>query len=64
MTVLAWGINMNPRAIVKTDTHPTNKTLLLAIYFLIGDFAILFLFSASSFKLIKDASHSSDLVCW
>ena len=35
---------MSPLAIVKIDTHPTNKTLLLAIYFLVGDFAILFLF--------------------
>ena len=25
------------------DTHPIHKTLLLAIYFLVGDFAIFFL---------------------
>ena len=42
--MLPWGINMSPPAIVKIDTHPTNTTLLLAIYFLVGDFAILFLF--------------------
>ena len=35
---------MSPLAIVKIDAHPTNKTLLLAIYFLVGDFAIFFLF--------------------
>ena len=38
------GINVSPKAIVRIDTHPTNKTLLLAIYFLVGDFAILFSF--------------------
>ena len=27
-TVLAWGINMSPPAIVKIDTHPTNTNLL------------------------------------
>ena len=42
--MLAWGINMSPPTIVKIDTHPTNTTLLLAIYFLVGDFAIFFLF--------------------
>ena len=42
--MLPWGINMSPPAIVKIDAHPTNTTLLLAIYFLVGDFAILFLF--------------------
>ena len=42
--MLAWGINMSPPAIVKNDTHPTNTTLLLAIYFLVGDFATLFSF--------------------
>ena len=26
------------------DTHPIHKTLLLEIYFLVGDFAIFFLF--------------------
>ena len=48
----------------KNDTHPIQQTLynFLAIYFFVGDFAIFF--SASSFKLIKDVSHSSDLVCW
>ena len=35
---------MNPPAIVKIDTHPNKQTLLLAIYFIVGDFAILFLF--------------------
>ena len=35
---------MSPQAIVKIDTHLTNTTLLLAIYFLIGDFTIFFLF--------------------
>ena len=35
---------MSPLAIVKIDTHRTNKTLLLAIYFLVNDFAIFFLF--------------------
>ena len=33
---------MSPLAIVKIDAHPTNKTLLLAIYFLVGDVAIFF----------------------
>ena len=35
---------MSLPAIVKIDTHPNKHTLLLAIYFLVGDFAILFLF--------------------
>ena len=35
---------MSPLAIVKIDTHPNTQTLLLAIYFLVGDFTILFLF--------------------
>ena len=42
--MLAWGINMSPPAIVKIDTYPNKQTFLLAIYFLVGDFAILFLF--------------------
>jgi hypothetical protein len=33
---------MSPLAIVKIDTHPNKLTLLLAIYFLVGDFATLF----------------------
>jgi len=41
---------MNPPAIVKIDTHPTNTTLLLAIYFLVGDFVILFSFSCEFFQ--------------
>ena len=44
-------------------TSNKHKFTLLAIYFFVGDFAIFF-FSASSFKFIKNASHSSDLVCW
>ena len=28
---------MSPPAIVKIDTHPNKQTLLLAIYFLVGD---------------------------
>ena len=48
--MLAWGINMSPPAIVKIDTHPTNTTLLLAIYFLVGDFAIFFSFSCEFFQ--------------
>ena len=48
--MLEWGINMSPPAIVKIDTHPTNITLLLAIYFLVGDFAILFSFSCEFFQ--------------
>ena len=42
--MLAWGINMSPLAIIKIDTHPNKQTLLLAIYFLVGGFTILFLF--------------------
>ena len=42
--MLAWGINMSPPAIVKIDTYPNKQTLQLAIYFLVGDFAIFFLF--------------------
>ena len=38
------GYKYEPPAIVKIDTHPTNTTLLLAIYFLVSDFAIFFLF--------------------
>ena len=35
---------MSPLAIVKIDTHPNTQTLLLAIYFLVGDFAVSFFF--------------------
>ena len=38
------GYKYEPPAIVKIDTHPNKQTLLLAIYFLVDDFAILFLF--------------------
>ena len=38
------GYKYEPPAIIKIDTHPNKQTLLLAIYFLVGDFAILFLF--------------------
>ena len=38
------GYKYGSPAIVKIDTHPNKQTLLLAIYFLIVDFAILFLF--------------------
>ena len=48
--MLAWGINMSPPAIVKNDTHPTNTTLLLAIYFLVGNFATPFSFSYEFFQ--------------
>ena len=44
-------------------TSNKHKFTLLAIYFSVGGFAI-FLFFTSSFELIKDASYSSDLVCW
>ena len=48
--MLPWDINMSPPAIVKIDTHPTNTTLLLAIYFLVGDFATHFSFSCEFFQ--------------
>ena len=35
---------MSSPAIVKIDTHPNTQTLLLATYFLVGDFAIFFFF--------------------
>ena len=35
---------MSPPAIVKIETHPNKQTLLLAIYFLVGDFATPFSF--------------------
>ena len=41
---------MSLPAIVKIDTHPTNTTLLLAIYFLVGDFATFFSFSSEFFQ--------------
>ena len=44
LVVFAWDINMRPPAIVKMDTHHKHKFTLLAIYFFVGDFAILFLF--------------------
>ena len=47
--MLAWEYKYEPPAIVKIDAHPTNKTLLLAIYFLAGDFAI-FLFFREFFQ--------------
>ena len=34
------GYKYEPPAIVKIDTYPNKKNLLLAIYFLVGDFAI------------------------
>ena len=51
---------MSPPAIVSNK----HKFTLPALYFYVGNFAIFFFFSASYFKLIKDASHSSNLVCW
>ena len=45
---LTTGINMSPPAIVKIDTHPNKQILLLSIYFLVGDFAIFFLFRQTS----------------
>ena len=33
---------MSPLAIVKIDTHPNKQTLLLVIYFLVGDLTTLF----------------------
>ena len=38
------GYKYEPPVIVKIDTHPTNTTLLLIIYFLVGDFATLLFF--------------------
>ena len=38
------GYKYETPAIVKIDRHPNKQTLLLAIYFLVGGFAILFLF--------------------
>ena len=38
------GYKYEPLTIVKIDTHPNKQTLLLAIYFLVGDFTIFFLF--------------------
>ena len=37
------GYKYEPPTIVKIDTHPNKQILLLAIYFLVGDFAIFFL---------------------
>ena len=40
------GYKYEPLAIVKIDTHPNkHKFTLLALYFLVGGFATLFLFS-------------------
>ena len=47
----------------KLDTHPIQYNFTIPLHFF-GDFAFSLLFSTSSFKLIKDASHSSDLICW
>ena len=38
------GYKYETPAIVKIDRHPNKQTLLLAIYFLVGDFTIFFLF--------------------
>ena len=38
------GYKYEPPVIVKIETHPNKQTLLLAIYFLVGGFTILFLF--------------------
>ena len=35
---------MSPQTIVKIDTHQNKQILLLAIYFLVDDFATFFLF--------------------
>ena len=58
------GVYISCMGAEKINTHPIQQTLynFIAIYFLVGDFAIFF--SVSSFKLIKDVSHSSDLICW
>ena len=44
------GYKFEPPAIVKVDTHSTNTTLLLAIYFLVGDFATPFSFFHEFFQ--------------
>ena len=44
------GYKYEPPAIVKIDTHPNKQTLLVAIYFLIGDFATLFSFFREFFQ--------------
>ena len=41
---VGMGYKYDPPAIVKIDTHPNRQTLLHAIYFFIGDFAIGFPF--------------------
>jgi hypothetical protein len=46
----------------KLDTHPILQTLKFICTFLAT--SLFLFFSMSSSKLIKDASHSSDLICW
>ena len=41
---------MSPQTIVKIDTHQNKQILLLAIYFLVGDFATFFSFSSEFFQ--------------
>ena len=55
---------MIPRSLKKIDTYPPNKTLLYLQFTFPSVVSPSFSFFASSFKLIKDVSHSSDLVCW
>ena len=44
------GSKYEPPAIVMIDTHPTNTSLLLALYFLVDEFATLFSFSCEFFQ--------------
>ena len=61
--MLEFKLGCYTSTIVKIDTHPTNKLYSTCNLLSRQRLRRLFL-SASSFKLIKDVSHSSDLVCW
>ena len=57
------GYKYVPSFIVERFITRSTNTLLFTCNLLFCDFATFLFFSASSFELIKDASHSSDLIC-
>ena len=58
------GYKYAPSSIVKGLSHNQSTNPTFSLQFTFSSVTSPFSFSASSFELIKDASHSSDLICW
>jgi hypothetical protein len=58
------GYKYVPSSIVKVLSHDQSTNPTFSLQFTFSSVISPFSFSASSFELIKDASHSSDLICW